>query len=102
MKHHQLPSDKDHHMSKDMKKADHSNKKKERKISAENSLASKPKVGRVSKNKPSNRKIDAERFLDKKMKHLKTFENFECPIDWVDKSLTIDDIINKKDSRRYK
>lgn len=77
MKHHQLPSDKTHNISKDMKKADHSNKKKEKKISAEVSLASKPKVGRGSTNKPSNKKIDGEKFLaNTKMKHLKTFENF--------------------------
>ena len=75
MKHHQLPSNKDQRLSKDIEKGDYSNKKKEKKISAEDSLAEKPKVGRGSNKKPSNRKMDGEKFLAK-MKHLKTFENF--------------------------
>lgn len=73
---HQLPSNKDQKLSKDIEKGDYSNKKKEKKISAEQSLADKPKVGRTSDKKPSNKKLSSETHLSK-MKYMKSFENFE-------------------------
>jgi len=78
MKHLQIPSNKDQRLSKDIEKGDYSNKKKEKKMSAEDSLAEKPKVGRASDKKPSNKRLDSEKHLsNKNMKHLKTFESFE-------------------------
>ena len=77
MKHLQIPSNKDQRLSKDIEKGDYSNKKKEKKMSAEDSLAEKPKVGRASDKKPSNKRLDSEKHLsNKNMKHFKTFESF--------------------------
>jgi hypothetical protein len=77
MKHLQIPSNKDQRLSKDIEKGDYSNKKKEKKMSAEDSLADKPKVGRASDKKPSNKRLDSEKHLsNKNMKHLKTFEQY--------------------------
>jgi len=59
MKHHQIPSNKDQRLSRDIEKGDYSKKKKQKKMSAEDSLAEKPKVGRSSDKKPSNRRLDS-------------------------------------------
>jgi hypothetical protein len=78
MKHHQLPSNKDQRLSKNIEKGDYSNKKKEKKMSTEDSLAETPKVGRTSDKNPSNKRLDSEKHLsNKNLKHLKTFEGIK-------------------------
>ena len=96
MKHLQIPSNKDQRLSKDIEKGDYSNKKKEKKMSAEDSLAEKPKVGRASDKKPSNKRLDSEKHLsNKNMKHLKTFESFE-----VNEKLTEEEKEERKSERK--
>lgn len=70
-------NDKSQKLSKMMKKQDYIKDLKDKELDAEDHLAEVPKFrANPDPKKPSNNRLDSEKHLSK-MKHLRTFENFD-------------------------